>query len=385
MIFSHHCFGRQGRDISLNIKTITRIITTITRVEHYSSCIELSAKTMTQRLNCKVFRTTPLLLSVLLTAVLSLTGCGDEKSHTVVKLAHGLDQNHPTHKAMVFMAERLEQISDGQMRMDIYPAGQLGQERDLLELLQIGSLAMTKVSASPLEGFIPEFKLFSIPYVFNDQEHFWSSLQGDVGRELLAKGETVRLRGLTYYDAGSRSFYTVNQPVHSPDDLAGLKIRVQKSQTSVTMVNKLGGSGTPVDWGELYTALQQGVVDGAENNPPSFYLSKHYEVCRYFSLDEHTYVPDVLLISRPIWENLSPQEQQWLQQAANDSSQFQRELWQQETAKALQALREDGVTIIQPDKQAFRDKVSEMFDVYEGTAVGKLINTIQSTRSESQP
>src|SRR5690606_2461765 len=124
-------------------------------------------------------------------------------------------------------------------------------------------------------------KIFSIPYVFRDHEHFWKVLDSDIGYEMLTAGEQVGLRGLGYYDAGSRSFYTVNTPVHRPEDLSGQKIRVQESQTSMQMVRALGGSPTPVSWGELYTALSQGVVDGAENNPPSFYISKHYEVSRY--------------------------------------------------------------------------------------------------------
>jgi len=237
---------------------------------------------------------------------------------------------------------------------------------------------MTKVSASPMEGFVPAFKIFSLPYVFNSDEHFWHALESKVGRDLLTRGEEVRLRGLAYYDAGSRSFYTIDKPVQTPDDLRGLKIRVQQSITSVAMINALGGSGTPVDWGELYTALQQGVVDGAENNPPSFYLSKHYEVARYLSLDEHTYVPDILLISRPIWNHLSPRQQGWLQQAADDSSRYQRKLWQEETQRALQALAADGVTIIHPDKAAFRDKVQPMLAEFDGTPVGEMIQTIRS-------
>ncbi|MYM62803.1 TRAP transporter substrate-binding protein [Pseudomaricurvus sp. HS19] len=315
------------------------------------------------------------LVAILLTI---LCACGGQEKYSVLKLAHGLDQNHPTHKAMVYMAKRLEEISDGHLQMDIYPGGQLGEERELIELLQIGSLAMTKASASPMEGFVPDFKLFSLPYVFRDHDHFWRALESKTGRDLLSSGEAVRLRGLAYYDAGSRSFYTIDKPIQTPEDLSGLKIRVQQSITSVAMINTLGGSGTPVDWGELYTALQQGVVDGAENNPPSFYLSKHYEVARYLSLDEHTYVPDILLISRPIWNRLSPQQQGWLQQAAEESSHYQRKLWQEETERALQQLTADGVTIVHPDKAAFRHKVQPMLAEYDGTSVGAMIQAIRS-------
>lgn len=292
-------------------------------------------------------------------------------------MAHALDTAHPVHKAMVYMAERLDDISGGTMRLDIYPGGQLGSERELIELLQIGSLAMTKVSSSPLEGFVPEMKVFSMPYVFRSQEHFWRVLNGEVGRELLMAGEKVRLRGLGYFDAGSRSYYTVNKPVRSPEDLKGMKIRVQNSQTSVRMVRAMGGSGTPISWGELYTALQQGVVDGAENNPPSFYSSKHYEVSKYYTLNEHTSVPDIILISSHVWNSLSSQQQQWLQQAMDEAVVFQRELWKKASDDALKAVAAAGVEIIYPDKQPFMDSVQEMYESYKGTPAYELLKRIQ--------
>lgn len=282
-------------------------------------------------------------------------------------MAHSLDHTHPVHQAIVFMSERLYKLSGGTMRMDVYPSGQLGGERELMELLQIGSLAMTKVSTSPMEGFVPAMKIFNVPYVFRDSEHYWRFLNSDIGRELLLAGDAVNLRGLGYYDAGSRSFYTVDNPVRSPADLKGLKVRVQESQTALQMVSALGGSGTPVAWGELYTALSQGVVDGAENNPPSFYTSKHYEVSRYFSLNEHTSVPDIMVISSYIWSTLTEQQQRWVQQAMDESIVFQRQLWQTSTEEALAAVEEAGVEIIYPDKTAFMQAVEPMHEAYRGT------------------
>lgn len=320
-------------------------------------------------------------LALVATACILMLLAGCQKladDQIVLRLGHGLSTDHTVHKAMVFMDQRLQDLSDGQMRIQIYPNSQLGAERDLLELLQIGSLAMTKVSASPLEGFVPEYKIFSIPYVFRDHEHFWRVLNSPVGRELLVSAEAVRLRGLGFYDAGSRSFYTNDKPIEHPDDLAGMKIRVQKSLTSVEMVKRLGGAATPIAWGELYTALQQGVVDGAENNPPSFYLSKHYEVSRYFSLDEHTYVPDVLLIGLPAWQSLTPQQQHWVQQAADDSILYQRKLWQEETARAFEVLKAEGVTIIHPDKTPFRDRVKPMHDAYKNTPIGEVLHAVKA-------
>lgn len=310
--------------------------------------------------------------------LIALPGCSQQQDVRVLKLAHDLDQSHAVHKAMVFMGERLNELSGGTMDVRIYPSGQLGAERELLELLQIGSLAMTKVSASPLEGFVPQMKVFSIPYIFRDKAHFWQVLESDIGRDMLAAGEKVRLHGLGYYDAGSRSFYTTNRPIHKPDDLAGLKFRVQESQTSMRMVSVLGGAPTPIAWGELYTALSQGVVDGAENNPPSFFLSKHFEVSKYYTLDEHTYVPDVLLISSHIWNTLDAQQKSWVEQAVQESVVYQRELWEISTNEALEAVKAAGVEVIYPDKQAFIEQVSSMHDSYRGEPVYELLQQILS-------
>jgi tripartite ATP-independent transporter DctP family solute receptor len=241
-----------------------------------------------------------------------LSSCARNEDTIVLKLAHVLDTGHSVHQGMVHMAERLDHYSNGKMRVDIYPSGQLGAERDTVELVQIGSLAMTKVSAAPLEAFVPAMQVFSIPYVFRSREHYFKALDSAIGKELLASTEVARLKGMGYYDSGSRSFYMVDTPVESPADVAGKKIRVMKSQTAVKMIAAMGGGATPISWGELYTALQQGVVDGAENNPPSFFLSGHYEVCKYFALNEHTSVPDMLLMSSRIWESLDPQQQEWL-------------------------------------------------------------------------
>lgn len=319
-----------------------------------------------------------LLLSCCFT--LALSACGSHQDVTVLKLAHSLDTQHPVHHAIVHMAERLEHHSGGTMRVDIYPSGQLGTERELMELLQIGSLAMTKVSSSPMEGFVPAMKIFSIPYVFRDSDHYWQVLNGDIGRELLLAGESVRLRGLAYYDAGARSFYSVHKPVHTPADLTGMKIRVQQSPTAIDMVRAFGGSATPISWGELYTSLQQGVVDGAENNPPSFYSSKHYEVAKYFTLNEHTRVPDIMLISQYIWDNLSEQQQAWVQTAMDESVVFQRELWESSTAESLEKVRRAGVEVIYPDKNPFQEKVLPMQDALQGTPAFDVLQRIRNLK-----
>ena len=311
---------------------------------------------------------------------LLLVSCGAQQDVMVLRVGHSLDPSHTVHKAMLKMGERLQQLSGGTMAIELYPSGQLGSERELIELLQIGSLAMTKVSASPLEGFVPTMKLFNIPYLFRDQEHFFKVLDSDIGRDILASLKPAQLLGLGYYDAGSRSFYTTKKPVVTPADLASVKIRVQESQAAMAMIRALGGNPTPISWGELYTALQQGVVDGAENNPPSFYLSRHYEVAPYYILDEHTSVPDVILISRYVWERLSEQQQAWLQQAVDESVDFQRAQWQLDTEAALAAVQEAGVQVISADKSQFKQPVSGLINELKAGELGAMIQRIEEVQ-----
>ena len=320
-------------------------------------------------------------LTLSATALLLASACSQNELKgevTVLRLGHTLDTQHSVHKAMEYLGERLDYYSDGTMSVVIYPSSQLGTEREMVELLQIGSLAMTKVSASPLEGFAPEMKIFSIPYIFRDNEHFWRVLNSDLGDELLSGVEDFRLKGLGYYDAGSRSFYTNDKPIETPSDLNGLKIRVLNSPTAVATVRALGGAATPVAWGELYTALQQGVVDGAENNPPSYYLSRHYEIARYYSLDEHTSVPDVMLASLPVWESLNEQQKIWLTKAMEDSVEYQRELWKTSTQASLEKVKAEGVTVITPDKAPFVEAVNAFHKSFEDTPIGDLITQIKA-------
>lgn len=310
-----------------------------------------------------------------------LFGCENLEKTRTIKLAHGLDVKHSVHLALVEMGVDLERLSGGKLQLEIYPSQQLGTERQCLELLQIGSLDMTKVSVGVLENFAPKMKVLGLPFLFRDRQHSFNVLDGPIGKMLLKDGEKYWLKGLGYYDAGSRSFYTINKPINSPKDLEGLKIRVMESVTSMDMVTSLGGSPTPISWGELYTALQQGVVDGAENNPPSFYLSRHYEVCKYYSLDEHTVMPDVLLAGTHLWKKLSTEEQGWLTKAVENSISYQRKLWMESEEEALNAVKQAGVQIIRPDKTLFSEKSADIYAQYKDREdLYKIIQDIQETQ-----
>lgn len=289
--------------------------------------------------------------------------CSRDSDTVELRLGHGLDVTHPVHAGMQYMADRVRELSDGEINITIYPNEQLGTERQTLELLQIGSLDITKVSSAILENFAPMFAIFGVPFLFENDDHMYAIQDGPIGQRILDSSDPARIISLVYYDAGTRSFYTTNRPIHHPDDLRGLSIRVMESASAIRMVNTLGGSATPISWGELYTALQQGVVDGAENNPPSFFLSRHYEVSRYYTLNEHTAQPDVLVISQYAWENrLNASQRAIVQQAARESVAYQRRLWREASDAALAAVKEAGVEVIYPDRAPFMEASQPLYD-----------------------
>ena len=294
-----------------------------------------------------------LLIVILIT---SITSCKDIESNKVLYLGHSLPQSHPVHKGILEFQKALELKSNGTLKVKIFPDAQLGSEREVLELLQIGSVAATKVSAATLSNFVPEYHLLGIPYLFRDKAHQFNVLEGPIGKSILEKGSKFWLRGLCYYDAGSRSFYTSKKAIRTPADLEGLKIRVMNNQMAINMVNSMGGSATPLSYSELYTAIQQGVVDGAENNPPSFVSSNHYEISKYYTLDQHSSVPDVLLIGTKYWDKLSDEERIWVQEAADESSQAQKVFWNASVDESMRVAKESGVEIIIPEKSLFAEK-----------------------------
>ena len=219
-----------------------------------------------------------------------------------------------------------------------------------------------------------------IPYLFRDKEQKFDVLEGDIGKSILAKGNKYWLRGLCFYDAGSRSFYTSKKAIRTPEDLKGLKIRVMNNQMAINMVNSMGGSATPLSYSELYTAIQQGVVDGAENNPPSFVSSNHYEISKYYTLDQHSAVPDVLLIGTKYWDKLSEEEKIWVQEAADESSEAQKIFWNESVEESMKVSIASGVEIIIPDKSLFAEKsksvVEDFVKVYPELA--PMVNQIKN-------
>jgi tripartite ATP-independent transporter DctP family solute receptor len=310
---------------------------------------------------------------------------GGSAEGRILKIAHSLPTSHPVHRGLEELQRRVNERSGGRLQIDIFPNEQLGNETQCLEKVQAGTLDITKTSAAPIGNFVPAFKVFSLPYLFRDREHYWQVLDGPVGQEMLEvlgkkeDGNSSDLHGLGYFDSGSRSFYTVD-PVGSPSELAGKKIRVMNDQVAMAMVKAMGGSPTPISFGELYTALKQGTVDGAENNPPSFVSSRHYEICKNYVLDHHARIPDVILMSSKVWETLSPDERDWLKGAVADASKFQREVWAEETENCMKTLREAGVNIVEPDLAPFRAAAAPVLREYAKGVTGPLVEKIQAVK-----
>lgn len=308
-----------------------------------------------------------------------VSGCGKDSDddEIVLRLAHVLDTTHPVHKGMDFMGKRLEELSDGTMRVQIYPNAVLGGERENVEHIQLGALDITKVSGAVIENFIAEMEVFSIPYLFENQEHYWKAFDGEIGREILSLGEEFDLKGLCYYDAGFRSFLLRDKAVHSPEDLEGLTIRVMRSPLQLQTVSALGGSPTPMAFGEVYSAIQQGVVDGADGNPPTLYATRLHEVSDYYVLDEHSSPPDVMYMGMSTWNRLNNEQREFLMQAVEESVEYQKKIWNEAVEDALTSMEDEGTTIIRPEKQPFREAVSSIYDDLQGTELEPLVRRVQ--------
>jgi tripartite ATP-independent transporter DctP family solute receptor len=301
----------------------------------------------------------------------------------VLKVAHGLPEQHPVHQALEEMARIVESKSGGRMKLSLFPNEQLGSQIQCLEQAQIGTLAIAKVSTGPVGTFVPVYQVFSLPYLFRDEDHFWRVLDGEIGKDLLRRiekrgdGSPSGLHGLAYFDSGSRSFYTQRE-VRTPADLKGLKLRTMSDPVAMDMVSALGASPTPIAFGELYSALKSGTVDGAENNPPSMLTNRHHEVCKHYLLNRHSSIPDVLVMSRSVWETLGPEEQRWISEAATEAGAFQRKAWKAETEKAIEELRQAGVTITEADTAAFAAATEPVRRKYATGDIGVIAERIRS-------
>jgi tripartite ATP-independent transporter DctP family solute receptor len=245
----------------------------------------------------------------------------------VLRLAETHPQDYPTTKGDYEFARLVKERSGGRIQIEVYYGSQLGQEKAVIEQVQFGAIDMTRVSISPVASFVPKLNAFQMPYLYRDEAHQWKVLKGEIGTTLLASLEPFGFIGLGWFEAGSRNFYNSRRPINKPEDLKGLKIRVQESELMMGLVSAFGAVPTPMAYGEVYSALQTGVVDGAENNWPSYFSTSHYEVAKYFCLDEHTRVPEIIIGSKISLGRLSKADQELIKQAALDAIDYQRAEW----------------------------------------------------------
>ncbi|WP_043750559.1 TRAP transporter substrate-binding protein [Pseudooceanicola atlanticus] len=272
-------------------------------------------------------------------------------------------EGYPTVAAVEAMGDMLEERSDGRICVEVFHSAQLGEEKDTIEQTQLGVIDLNRVSLGPFNNIIEETKVFSLPYIFRSVEHMHNVVDGEIGDEILGEFSNHDLVGLAYYDGGSRSFYNSQKPITSIEDIEGLKFRVMQSDVFVDMVDALGGNATPLPYGEVYSSIQTGVIDGAENNWPSFESSGHYEVAGYYTLDQHLIVPEVLVMSKMKFDSLSEEDQALIRQAAKDSMPIMREQWAAREKASEEKVRAAGVEIVENiDKTPF---IEAMDVVYE--------------------
>ncbi len=278
------------------------------------------------------------------------------------RLADNQPVDYPTVIGDKKFAELVEERSEGRIKIDVFPSAQLGDEKSVLEQVQLGAIEFTRTNASPLSEFNNQFSVLSLPYVFESEDHLWNFLESEKGTELLDGLEGSKMKGLAYYDSGSRSFYST-KPLKGIDDLKGLKIRVQQSKINMDMVAALGASATPMPYGEVFSALQTGIIDGAENNLPSLDSANHYQEAKNVILDHHQRTPEVLLISKIAWDKLDKEDQELIKQAALDSVETQRAAWNEYEQKSDKKLKDAGVTFTEvKDLAPWKAAVKPMID-----------------------
>ena len=261
---------------------------------------------------------------------------------------------HPTVQAVRWMSERIAAQTEGRLRIRVYFAGQLGRESDTVDLARFGALDITRVNFAPLNNAFPSTRVFSLPYVFESVEHMRRAVDGKPGAAILGEFQRRELIGLAIYDAGSRSFYNVRRAVHEPRDLHGLKIRVPPSDIFIAAIAALGGNPTPLPFGEVYSALQTHLIEGAENNWRTFHTSRQFEVAHYWSRTDHSYSPEALLLSRRTYDALSPRDREIVMEAARASVPYMRALWDKMEAESKAAVLAAGVKANEVDLPAFR-------------------------------
>ncbi|MDK2878237.1 MAG: hypothetical protein PWR06_953 [Thermoanaerobacteraceae bacterium] len=339
---------------------------------------------------------------VLLLSVSLLAGCGQKaqqpqqsqsnsqpsgsnqsgsQDKIIIKLGDVLAEDHPHTQAYHFFAKRMSELTNGKVEVQVFPNSQLGNQRDMVEGMQMGTLQMGKSMMTVLSGFLPEVQVFDLPYIFRDRDHFYKVLDGPIGQSFLhEKLPKIGLIGVALFDAGVRSVYNSKRPIKTLDDMKGLKLRVPESPIYIDMMSAFGATGTPMAVGEMYTALQTHVIDGAENAPIFYNSQKHYEVSKYFSYTNHIMTPDVLLMSKKFYDTLPKDVQEAVLKAGLEAQQYERKLWQDLENKTIEELKAKGVEFNEVDTTPFKEAAKKVWEKYQDKLGKDLIQQIVDTK-----
>jgi tripartite ATP-independent transporter DctP family solute receptor len=308
------------------------------------------------------------------------------QTKVVMKASDVHPLGYPTVEAVVRMGTKLEQATNGRLSIQMFPSMQLGGEKEALEQAQVGALQYARVSVGVVGPIVDDLNVFNMPFVFRDVKHMRAVIDGDVGKELLAKitnSPQSRLIGLCWMDAGARSVYNKVRPIRTPDDLKGLKIRMMGNPLFVDTMNAMGGNGISMGMDQVYNAMTTGVVDGAENNPPSYDSFNHYPIAKNYSLTEHLIIPEILVFSKRTWDSLAKADQDLVAKLSREAQQEQRKLWDEREAQSMKKIKDAGINVITlsaAEKKRFQESVKPVWDKYGGK-YADLVKRIQAVQS----
>lgn len=323
--------------------------------------------------------------------IIALSACGknngtaegnenEDGEQIVLRAGHNQVPDYPHGQVIYHFADKVAELSDDRIQIEVYDNETLGNENELFEGMRVGSVDMGKVTTSIMSSTVDSLGVFDLPYLFEDKEHMFEVLDGQNGEDLLQDlEEGAGVKGLFWLDQGSRNFYTVDTPINAPEDLKGLTIRGIQSPIMVDSINAMGGAATPLPWGDVYNSLSQGVIDGAENAPDAIWYSQQYEVVNYYSQTEHFRTPSLFMISLESWDKLSEEDQDLILQAAEESEEWGKDLYEEVSDDLLKQMEEDGMEIIEDvDIEAFRELVEPIYEKYSESIGQDLIDSIRN-------
>ncbi len=317
-------------------------------------------------------------------AIAFASGAAVAQEKLVLKASDVHPAGYPTVAAVESMGKKLSDATKGRLSVAMYPSMQLGGEKEAIEQAQVGAIAFARVSVGTLGPVVDDLNVFNLPYVFRNTTHMQHVIDGPIGQELLDKvtNSGKGLVGLCWMDAGARNFYDTKKPIKTMADLKGMKVRVMGNPMFVDMANSMGANGVPMGYDQVFTSLQTGVIDGAENNPPSFVFDNHFQVAKFYTIDEHLIVPEMLVMSKKIYDSMSKDDQALVVKFAKEAQQEERKLWDVYEKQAMDKAKAAGITITQvsaADKKAFQDAVKPVWDKY-GPKYADMVKRIQDVK-----